>query len=601
LQVAGNLGTAIIYLLIAIFPFSIALAVLRYRLFDVDLVIRQTVIYASLSTLLISGYLGVTYALSQAAVGLAGPSAVTDGPAIAVIAALLMAIAASPIRRQLQDAVDRLVYHQRLVRRRFLADAVESLSQALPFGLLLRFMTVETPERLSLVGAWLAVPDSSILANQGDSNLPGPAAMLLARLGQTRRPSILSLEDVSSSAVASLPADDPLLSPWYRAGARLVVPLRASAVADSPDQVIGAWVLGGFRAGSLPDREDLEAFGRIGRQAAVLLDYARLSDEQVHQALVAQDLERARQIQARLLPTRVEGWPGHLEIAARLRPARETSGDFYDVFPLPGSVDASLNGVSPHPSLQIAVGDVAGKGLGAALVMALTQATLRTAGHDRAMSTRAVIPVGGRRASNSSDPVIDVPAPSPAETLAIASALLHRSVGPRDFVCCALAVVEEEFMPVQTGGEVRQIILRLANAGQIPPLLCRLGQVRELVPDGERLPLGVWPDLHYGELRLPLVPGDVVVFVTDGVPEAPAAAAQIGPVGAVGRNVALIPPRAPSEFFGFTRLASSAGHWATTATNAQGCLDGIWADAEAWSGARFDHDDMTLVVLRYSG
>jgi len=98
-----------------------------------------------------------------------------------------------------------------------------------------------------------------------------------------------------------------------------------------------------------------------------------------------------------------------------------------------------------------------------------------------------------------------------------------------------------------------------------------------------------------------IVPGDVVVFVTDGVPEAPAAAAQIGPVGAVGRNVAFIPPRAPSEFFGFTRLASSAGHWATTATNAQGCLDGIWADAEAWSGARFDYDDMTLVVLRYSG
>src|SRR5205823_2545903 len=105
-------------------------------------------------------------------------------------------------------------------------------------------------------------------------------------------------------------------------------------------------------------------------------------------------------------------WPGVLEIAVRFRPAVETSGDFYDVLRLTPAVEGAL------PPLQIAVGDVAGKGMAAALVTALARSALHAT---------ATIPAQMA---------------TPAGTLRAAGSRLHRDVGSQLFVACALAVVE---------------------------------------------------------------------------------------------------------------------------------------------------------------
>ncbi len=165
----------------------------------------------------------------------------------------------------------------------------------------------------------------------------------------------------------------------------------------------------------------------IGQLGVALGEYARLSADQVRQAVVQFELSRAWEIQSKLLPTVLESWPGALELAVHFRPARETSGDFYDVFTLP-LLNADLDGpgVGSPPRLaplQIAVADVAGKGIAAALVMALARATLRT------IADSAAVGPNGQ-------------APSPATTMSLAGRRLHRDVGQRDFVCCALAVVE---------------------------------------------------------------------------------------------------------------------------------------------------------------
>jgi serine phosphatase RsbU (regulator of sigma subunit) len=177
-----------------------------------------------------------------------------------------------------------------------------------------------------------------------------------------------------------------------------------------------------------------------------------------------------------------------------------------------------------------------------------------------------------------------------------ASERLHRDIGARDFVACALAVVEPPTAP-GTGPS-----LRLANAAQAPPLLCRDGGAVELVPPGERLPLGILSNPDYHDLAVGLQPGDVIVFASDGLPEAPARADQqaaIPDAAARGPRGAALPAAAgPGELFGFERLAQAAAYWAQHGKDADAIASGIWAEVNTWSGEGSDHDDMTLLVLR---
>jgi phosphoserine phosphatase RsbU/P len=317
----------------------------------------------------------------------------------------------------------------------------------------------------------------------------------------------------------------------------------------------------------------------LGQLAVALADYARLSADQVRQAVTQYELSRAWEIQSKLLPTVLEGWPGALELVVRFRPARETSGDFYDVLTLPVSDVGLAGGEMPSPSrlapLQIAVADVAGKGIAAALVMALARATLRT------IADSAVGAASGQ-------------VPSPATTMSLAGRRLHRDVGQRDFVCCALAVVE----PPRSRAEGPR--LRLANGGQVPPILCRAGEAQELEPPGERFPLGVLPDPEYAELLVDLAPGDVVVFASDGLPEAPARPELLDGAPSVDEpaGARLARPTAAGEMFGFERLAAAAVYWTGRAESAERIAEGIWSDVTDWSGETSTHDDMTLLVMR---
>jgi serine phosphatase RsbU (regulator of sigma subunit) len=591
------LTRATIYAVSSLTPLSIAFAVLRYRLFDVRLVVRQSVVYTLLTTLLVGGYFVTAFVLSHVAVALV-PGGVRS-TTVSVLAALAIAMVATPLRRRLQVALDRLVYRGRTARLSFLQEAGELLRRAQPPDALAAFLTGSAPRRLNLSGAWLALPAG--LAEFAPPS-PAPPEPLLASLGACSEPTVLTREDLSASAVPTLPAAAPALWPWYEAGARLLVPLRATPTEDvggGQGALVGVWVLGALRSGDFPDREDLEAVARVGQQAAVLLDYARLAREQVRQALIAQDLARAREIQRRMLPPVHGGWPGELEIAARLEPARETSGDFYDVFdlapPSPPGAPWAAGGVGRGP-LQIAIGDVQGKGTGAALVMALAQATLRSTAQQWSLEPAPAHPMtvppgpppgAARLGMGAGGYPASLPAvPAPHRTLELAGALLCRSLGPTDFVACALAVVEP--LAWTTGDPARRGAprLHLSNAGQVTPILCRDGMAVELVPPGDRLPLGILARPSYCDLVLDLQPGDVVVFTSDGLPEAPAA-----------RRTAPEPP-ASSDLFGFDRLAASAAAWAAGGEDAETILRGIWSDVEAWSGRVTHHDDKAIVVLR---
>src|SRR5271163_3486733 len=207
---------------------------------------------------------------------------------------------------------------------------------------------------------------------------------------------------------------------------------------------------------------------KLGSYIAVALENARLYEEaRENQLRLQDDLNTAREIQRQLLPHGARGVPG-LDLAAAYVPARELGGDFYDFLPY------------GEGKLALALGDVSGKGTAAALYGALAIGMLR-------------------------EHVVAHNCP-PAEMLATLNDRLSGGRLEARFIAMLFAVYD---------APTRQ--LTLANAGCPYPLLLRNGQVSELHLEG--VPLGLFPGIVYDEHTCNLLPGDVVVFASDGIVE----------------------------------------------------------------------------------
>lgn len=193
---------------------------------------------------------------------------------------------------------------------------------------------------------------------------------------------------------------------------------------------------------------------------AILL--RRFASRSREQDRVESELEAARSVQQVLVPETLPRIPG-LAISTAYHPAQEVGGDFFQILPLPSG------------TTLIVIGDVAGKGLPAALQVSLCVGTLRALAECNE---------------------------SPAEILAG----LNRSLqgrGPGFTTCLALSISPD------------RAVLTFANAGHIPPYVNGF----ELRQDGN-LPLGLVLDASFEEVRYALSPGDHLTVLTDGVPEA---------------------------------------------------------------------------------
>lgn len=229
--------------------------------------------------------------------------------------------------------------------------------------------------------------------------------------------------------------------------------------ADYPDKLYTLLVFGGLS-------------GAIGLTFMTIARLRHRLEQSVaelkEREFAAKELETAREIQQRLLPPPDSRGVGY-RIAARNRAARIVGGDFYDVFRLGDG------------SLGLAVADVAGKGLGASLIMASVKAMLPLVAADRGVGA----------------------------ALRELNLRLQDELGPREFVALAYA----RFEPASGR-------LELANAGLPDPLLLGPGgALRELEVPGPRLPLGVRAPIEYDSLVVELAAGERLLLYTDGLVE----------------------------------------------------------------------------------
>lgn len=255
------------------------------------------------------------------------------------------------------------------------------------------------------------------------------------------------------------------------AGVRLAVPLRTRS-----------GILGVLLAGERPHRSDFSAHERQvlragADQFALMIENARLTDRVVEQETLRRDIALASEVQRRLLPEappRAEG----VEFAAASVPARRIGGDYYDF------VELRDRGIG------IALADVSGKGVAAALIMSVVQASLRLISSEG-----------------------DVP---PPRLVARMNEFIYRSTPASKYATFFYAQLDE------------QRRLRYVNAGHNAPYLLRAGwrstagsappEIEELSTGGTVV--GMFPEMEYEEATVELWPGDVLLAFTDGVPEA---------------------------------------------------------------------------------
>jgi sigma-B regulation protein RsbU (phosphoserine phosphatase) len=266
--------------------------------------------------------------------------------------------------------------------------------------------------------------------------------------------------------------------------------------------------------------------------------FNRMTESIQHLLTVAKEKERlqsemeiASQVQNRLYP-RGPLTTSCLRVTGVCRPARVVSGDYFDYEPLHGR------------RVLLAMGDVAGKGISAALLMASLQSSLRTQ-------------LAGEEVSVS-------------QLVSRVNQQLHVSTAPEKFASFCAGIFD-----AADGAFI------YTNAGYLPPLLVRQGSVeRPAERPVERLDVngmvvGAFPAALYTESRVDLRPGDLLVFFTDGISE---------------------PENAYGEMFGEDRLAELVCRHAHLSEDR--IIEAVWKGVSEWSGDGELADDMTLLLAR---
>jgi sigma-B regulation protein RsbU (phosphoserine phosphatase) len=274
----------------------------------------------------------------------------------------------------------------------------------------------------------------------------------------------------------------------------------------------------------------VEILTLLASQAAVAIENARLYETiRGNEERLEKEIRFAQRVQMALLPTELPKRMKGVDVAARFAPARELGGDLYDF-------------LAPEPnSLVVAVGDVSGKGVPAALYSAFAGELIRSRTFRRRYAPERFGPAGVLASTN--------------------TILYERQL---EEYYCTLCYALFDF---------KRRTVTMSNSGLPYPIRCSGDTIAQVDLPG--VPLGAFAGSTYDEVSCELAPGDVFVFCSDGVFEAN---------DALGR-----------EFGGERLLEVIAGVRRQTAKE---IVDAIFGAVQEFRGETSPNDDMTAVALR---
>lgn len=446
------------------------------------------------------------------------------------------------LNRRAKSAIDRRFFREQYDARRILTamsaalrtassiqEVLETAADQISAALHPRNVTIflEDEEKNGYVIALSSgpgKPSNSMPASLSTVRLPYDAA-LIDRFRTSPQPAAsqvtvadLLRRDNSSGSNLTAEADRALAA----VNSSLLIPISIN------HEVNGFISLADRRSGLPYMNEDKLIMLVVANQIATFIENEKIIRRRAEEERKARELQMAAEVQRHLFPANGLNKYG-LEIYGICLPAQEVGGDYYDYFQIDGR------------RVGLAIADVAGKGIAAALLMSTVQASLRC----QFLASQKSLP----------------------KVVASINQLLQRSTNDGSYATFFLAEFDRE---------TRQ--LTYVNAGHNPPLLASLSVANE--PEVRRLTIGgpiigVFVDRSYQQETVPLTSGDLLCIYTDGVTEA------LSPDGAE---------------FGEQRLRSILVE--ARPFDARRAAEHVIAKVVEWQGHSPQHDDITLIVMK---
>ena len=452
-----------------IFPVSIAYAIIKHNLFDVDVFIKRAVGYALMTAVVVGAYLLVSVFLNVAL----GQYRIAQSRAFPIIFTLVVILVLNPLRDRIQALVDRIFFRKEYSYSEITEKIGNAMTSLLDLNQILK----------KLVGTF----NNDMFINTSSVMLLNPAASAYqVHLSEGERKQDIAnisldrsnaLIDIIERKKSELTKYDVLEGREYQAvseecgsdfeslQASLLVPLIYQ------DNVIGLFSLGEKKSGKFYNRQDIDLLNAIANQGAVAIENARLFQENLEKQRMEEELAIGRELQMSMLPAQCPQIDG-FEIVAFSESAREVGGDFYDFIEI------------GEDRLGLVIGDVTGKSVSGALVMSASRSIFRMLGEDRLTVSDSMIRANRRT---------------------------KKDIKSGMFVALLYAVLgsTEKSMTLCSAGQTQPIFRSAAS-----------GETRLVETEGDSFPLGILDEANYEETSLQLNAGDRVVLYTDGVVEA---------------------------------------------------------------------------------
>jgi sigma-B regulation protein RsbU (phosphoserine phosphatase) len=533
--VASFWGTMVGAMVFMVAPFTLAYVVLVQRAMDVRMILRAGTRYVMAKAFLLVlqvALIGLaTWRLLIPALHKQQPGA-SDMAGVLVFLALVVALRVG-LRKRAQAWLDkrffREAYNTEVVLNE-LSDEVRRFTETAPL--------LETVARR--IAETLHIDQIAVMLRRGESFYM-QQAIGVAMDGTLALPAQASSVRylASTNEPARLYRDDP--DAWYLmagTGERHVLDsVNAELLLPLPgrNRLMGVMALGPKRSEAAYTPADLHLLHTVATQTGLAIEVAELARslaaEAAQRERVNREMEIAREVQERLFPQEMPVIPG-ATIAGHCRPALGVGGDYYDVFTLEDG------------RVGLAIGDVSGKGIAAALLMASLRASLRGVSLDTPKDFAKLMDKVNR--------------------------LVYEASASNRYATFFFAAYDPK---------TRR--LDCVNAGHNPPVVLRCsadGKTEVLRLEADGPVVGLLPAAPYTEQSVMLAPGDLLLLYTDGISEAMTHA---------------------DEEWGEERMIASAQ--LCRDKTADQALKDIFRDVDVFTAGAPQHDDMTVLVLKLEG
>ena len=516
-------------LMLAVFPVTLAYVIVVQRALDVRVVIRQSLRYALAQRgVRIMQITAVAAVLTGALLLASDPGRNRLGKVGAIAAGIAAAIWIRRGADHLRGWVDRRFFREAYNAEQILSALTDQVRTMVETGPLLETVAREISGSLHVPRVAMLIQDDGCYGAAFALGYGEPfelrfdgACGTVEQLQRSRAPLQVYFDDPDSWMYREPAVTEGERERLRKLESQLLLPLAFK------EKLLGFVSLSAKKSEEPYSAGDIQVLEAVAAQTGMALENSHLTEliasEVAQRERLNRDLEIAREVQERLFPQSYPAVPG-LDIAGRCRPALGVGGDYYDFLELPDG------------SLGIGIGDVSGKGIPAALLMASLQASLR-----------------GQTISNTSDL---------AKLMSNVNRLIFEATPSNRYATFFYGQFEPESKR-----------LTYVNGGHNPPMVIRGVDVLRLEEGGPVV--GLFKPARYSQASIQLQSGDVVALFTDGISEA--------------MNDA-------DEEWGEERLIDSIR--AVKDRSALEMIECIVRDADGFVAGAPQHDDMTVMIVK---